>query len=215
MKCICTADLHGRFENIKKLRHEIEDADLVIIAGDITNFGDKDDAKGIIRAFMEYCDRILAIPGNCDKRDVNQALKDLKIYLHGKGIEINGVGFFGVGGSNITPFSTPQEYSDDELFGIASRGYGTLKSVHRRIMITHAPAYGILDRTSSGMHVGSKRLRDFIRENRVDLVISAHIHEARGMEHWQGTLFINPGPLHMGYAVVEIEEEIKAELRHI
>lgn len=212
MRILLIADLHGRYKKVSKIKEEIERADVVVIAGDITNFGGKDEARNILREFMEHNPVVLAVQGNCDTREVNEALKEFKIWLHGRSIVYNGVGFFGVGGSNSTPFSTPQEYPEEKLVEVAERGYNSLFEEERRIFITHPPVYGILDKTSSGHRTGSKALRDFVRQNDIEFVVSAHIHEAKGIEEWQGKVFVNPGPFHMGYAIVELDREVKPKL---
>ncbi len=212
MRLICVSDIHSRYSNIEKIKSELKKADVLIIAGDITNFGDKDEAREILREFMKYSSRVLAVQGNCDSPSVNDALKELKVWLHGRNVIINNIGFFGLGGSNITPFGTPQEYSEEKLLKTAEKGYKSLGNIERKIFITHTPPFGILDRTGSGLRAGSRALRNFIRDAELELVICGHIHEAKGIEKWQGKLIVNPGPLHMGYAVIELENKVKAEL---
>ncbi|GCC10551.1 phosphodiesterase [archaeon] len=211
MRLLCISDIHGRYKNIKKIESELREADIVILAGDITNFGDRGKTMKIIREFMKYNSKILAVHGNCDLSSVNDALKELKVWLHGRSAVINGTGFFGLGGSNITPFATPQEYSEEKLSGIVEKAYNSLGNTEKKILISHTPPYGILDGTGSGTRAGSKALRNFIRDADMELVICGHVHEAKGIEKWQGKLIINPGPIHMGYAVVDINDNDRLE----
>ncbi len=212
MRLLCISDIHGRYTNIKKIESELREADIVILVGDITNFGDRDEAMKIIREVMKYNPKILAVHGNCDLLSVNDALKELKVWLHGRSVVINGTGFFGLGGSNITPFATPQEYSEEKLSRIVEKAYNSLGNIEKKIFISHTPPYGILDRTGSGIRAGSKVIRNFIRDADMELVICGHVHEAKGIEKWQGKLIVNPGPMHMGYAIVEVNDGLEAEL---
>jgi len=41
MRLLCISDIHGRYTNIKKIESELGEADIVILVGDITNFGDR------------------------------------------------------------------------------------------------------------------------------------------------------------------------------
>lgn len=212
MRLLCISDLHGRYGNIEEIRGELRRAEVVIIAGDITNFGGKDEARNILREFMASNPVVLAIHGNCDNKEVNEALKEFKISLHGRGLVYEDIGFFGVGGSNSTPFSTPQEFPEESLVETARKGYSSLVEVDKKVFVTHTPASGILDRTGSGHNTGSKGLREFIRQSDIDLVVSGHIHEARGTEVWQGKTFVNPGPFHMGYARVDFNRVARVEM---
>lgn len=48
------------------------------------------------------------------------------------------------------------------------------------IMVSHAPAQGILDFSSKGGNVGSYALREFIDRSKPKYLITGHIHEAYG-----------------------------------
>ena len=56
--------------------------------------------------------RVLAVPGNMDRPDVLGWLEERGLSLHGRAVTIGGIGFFGLGGSNPTPFGTPFEVGD-------------------------------------------------------------------------------------------------------
>ena len=77
---------------------------------------------------------------------------------------------------------------------IVEKAYNSLGNIEKKIFISHTPPYGILDRTGSGIRAGSKALRNFIRDADMELVICGHVHEAKGIEKWQGKLIVNPGP---------------------
>lgn len=204
MKLLCVSDLHGEPGEIERLSA----VDVLVIAGDITHFGDRERAREILEGFKS-AKRLLAVPGNCDNLDVNEALVELDADLHSRGRIVEDVGFFGLGGSNSTPFNTPQEYSEDELWDFLAEGYEQVKSSPIKVMVSHPPPSNTdLDKTDI-MHVGSKKVREFIEMYKPDLVLCGHVHEARGQDVIGKTVIINPGPLHMGHALVDIGEDIR------
>jgi len=83
------------------------------------------------------------------------------------------------------------------------------------ILITHNPPFGTnLDRTETGEHVGSKAVREFIEKNKPILAISAHIHEAGGIDKLGDTVLFYPGVAYEGkYGLVSINKEIKCEIK--
>jgi Icc-related predicted phosphoesterase len=116
--------------------------------------------------------------------------------------------FVGLGGSNATPFGTPFELSEKEI-------YDTLKEVmvEGAVLVVHAPAKGHLDKTALASDLGSESVARIISEFSPPLVISAHIHEARGIERKGKTTFVNPGPASQGYAaIIDLNGEVKVEL---
>ena len=81
------------------------------------------------------------------------------------------------------------------------------------ILAVHAPARGQLDKTSSRDDLGSRAISDIVKKYSPKLVVSAHIHEARGFESDGKTIFVNPGPASNGYAaVIDLNAVINVEL---
>ncbi len=206
MKLLCVSDFHGGSGKIEGLSA----VDVLVILGDITHFGDRVRAMEILEGFKS-AKRLLVVPGNCDNLDVNEALVELDVDLHSRGRIVGDVGFFGLGGSNRTPFNTPQEYSEYELWDFLAKGYEQVKDSPIKVMASHPPPFNTdLDKTG-GVHVGSKKVREFIETYEPDLVLCGHIHEARGQDMIGKTVIINPGPFHTGHALVNIGAEIKVE----
>ena len=151
----------------------------------------------------------LAFPGNCDPDGVIAAIEGSKaILLHGKKKEVQGITFVGFGGSNTTPFGTPMEFSEDEIFSalddIMMGGV---------VLAVHAPPKGHVDRTSSKSDLGSRAIADIVEKYSPKLVVSAHIHESRGVEKDDRTVFVNPGPASRGYAaIIDINDDVNVEL---
>jgi len=206
MKLLCISDLHSEAGSIEGLA----EADALVICGDITHFGDGAKAKELLYSFKDS-NMILAVPGNCDNLDVNDALLDLDVDLHARGRIIDDVGFFGLGGSNETPFNTPQEYKEDTLLEFIMKGYEQVRDAAFKVFVTHTPPIDTKLDDAGGRHVGSTSVRRFIEEYQPDLVLCGHIHEAKGTDRMGKTVMVNPGMLRNGHALIDIGEDIKVD----
>ncbi len=212
MKIIAITDIHGRQDYGSVVEKAIIESDLVVIAGDITDFGAEKEADIIIEKIKVLNDNILAVSGNCDHDGVSLSLQHHGIDLQGKSKIINGIALYGLGGSNKTPFATPQEYSDDKL-GMALNNFSKLDNAKYHILISHPPpAKTQVDKTIFGLHVGSIVVRAFIEKFEPDLVICGHIHEATGVDKIGKTIIINPGPFPKHYAIIDINDKIEYTL---
>ena len=54
MKIIALADIHANLNYLPDIRDELSSVDLVLIAGDITHFGDKTQARTILSKLQQY-----------------------------------------------------------------------------------------------------------------------------------------------------------------
>ena len=215
MRFAAVTDIHGRVERVKKLAEVLKNEDLngILIAGDITHFSGSEVAENVLSPLLELKMRIVAVHGNCDGRDVPEFLNNLGISAHNRRVEFEGVGIVGIGGSNITPFHTIWELTEEEIADI-------LRSNYRDgdVILSHVPPKNtVADRVHFGFHVGSRALREFIEEKQPPLVICGHIHEGRGVDRVGKTVVLNPGPLFRGYyAVVDIKKNgVEVELKRI
>ena len=205
MKIIAIGDIHMSPDNIKRIDFARE-ADLIVINGDLTNYGTSKDAKKVLDSIMEVNPQVLAQFGNLDKPEINEYLEELEINLHNQARLVNNrVCFMGVGGSNSTPFNTPVEFSETQIHSFLSKVYEealhyiTLAEPIEKIkipliLVSHAPPYKTTtDRLRNGSHVGSSAVREFIEEYQPHLCIAGHIHEARGKDMIGNTTILNPG----------------------
>jgi hypothetical protein len=189
----------------------IKEADLVLLSGDLTNYGGVKETKTVLDNILEINPNVLAQFGNLDRHEVNEYLEQLGINLHGQARLVQGeVCLVGVGGSNFTPFRTPSEFSEKELAALADRAFRqgrefiTLaEPLHKRkiplILISHVPPFNTaIDTLYSGKHVGSKAIRTAIEHYQPDLCISGHIHEAKGRDTICNTPVYNHGMLRQG-----------------
>ena len=208
-RVLLLADLHGRYGKMDAFLSL--DPDLVIISGDITQFGPCEDARDLLARIDVPC---FVIPGNCDPREILQTLEESDaVSLHGSTLTLGKLTLTGVGGSNETPFGTPYELSEEEIDSLLSEATGKMEKNVHNILVCHAPPSGTLDRVGEAS-VGSTALRKHLKQ--FDLVCCAHIHEARGIVEEDGTIVVNPGPAADGNcAIITLGDEsrdIRVEL---
>jgi Icc-related predicted phosphoesterase len=218
MKIISFGDIHMATENLGRMTGIIGSEDVVIVSGDLTNFGGEDDAAQVLNAVRQICPRVFAVPGNLDQREVIAFLEREGVALHGRGMVLDGFGVFGCGGSNFSPFNTPLEFPEDEIYETLMRGYREVQGHRPLLMICHAPPYDTkCDRLRNGKAVGSTAARRFIEEIQPEVCVSGHIHESAGQDRMNATLVFNAGPFKAGgYVVVEAQgKEVKANLEFL
>ncbi len=144
----------------------------------------------------------ILVPGNSESyEELMKACEDWSsaIVLHGNGLEMDGISFFGIGGGiPVTPFgSWSYDFSEEEAEDL-------LKDCpNHAVLISHSPPKGILDRSSIGLHLGSKTIRKTIETKSPRLVVCGHIHESGGKTaQVGGTTVLNAGPKGMIFDVV-------------
>jgi Icc-related predicted phosphoesterase len=192
-------------------------ADGLIIAGDITEFGGRREAAGVIESFAAVNENILAVAGNCDQESVGEYLDERGMNVHGKIVEQGALQCVGVSGSLPCPGATPQEKGEDEFARILEQAIQSRsgKSGHL-VMVSHQPAYGTaVDTLRGSQYCGSHSVRKFIEKYKPILAISGHIHEAPGVDKLGKTTLVNPGPFRAGrYAVVTFNgKSVSVQLR--
>ena len=217
MKILAISDIHSRIGNISAIADDIAKADVILIAGDITNFGTAKQAKEIIKKISKYNGNILAVPGNCDPPSVDKYLNDQGMSLHCNCVELDGIKFLGIGGVMAGPGFGLDEAGNDDFSIDLTALEATLKPTDTSILLTHQPPFGTkIDDTGSGHHAGNMAIRDFIARNRPVLAVSGHIHNALGTDVIDGTTLINPGPIsRRTYGYITIGKTVSAEIRTI
>lgn len=208
MRIFGLTDIHGRKTYPGKVLEKIRIADIVLIAGDITNFGGYEEAESVINNLSSPNGQILAVHGNCDRTEAGDLITQRNMNLHATCRTVGEVQFQGIGGGNKTPFHTPQEYSEEEIRRTLEN-ISESPDIRFRVLISHSPPFGCkVDRMLLGLHVGSKAIRDYIEASQPDIVLCGHIHKARGIDQIGKTIIINPGPFPKHYVVIDIDEEI-------
>jgi Icc-related predicted phosphoesterase len=111
--------------------------------------------------------------------------------LHGSGVTVAGVEFFGLGGGvPVTPFGDwSYDFTEEqaaELLAGCPAGC---------VLVSHSPPKGAVDLSSGGQSLGSVAVRDVIVRQRPVLVVCGHIHGSAGRQAVIGTApVVNAGP---------------------
>lgn len=216
MKALVLSDIHGDTESLERILRSEPEHDMVLVLGDLTDAGLEDPqgaAEEVIELLNEYGSFVKAVPGNMDDETVLKLLIDNRINLHKQMCSMGDTDFVGFGGGE-TPFDTPFEPDDEERGEVLATLLDRTKAARRAIVSHQPPKNTAVDRTDDGTQAGSASLRRLLDDADVDLVLSGHIHEARGTDRIGDTLVVNPGPVNEGYyAVLEITDDITVELR--
>src|SRR6266581_3199965 len=174
MRIAATADLHFSPQSYDHVREQMghvrDEADLLIIAGDLTNYGKPPEMESLLNALVRLRLPIVAVLG-------------------GTGYERDGVGFAGtkgfVGGFGrgvLTAFGEPQvkafvQAAIDEAMKL-ERALMQLRAEKRVVVLHYAP---ILDTVRGEPeqifpYLGSSRLAEVVDRHGAQLVVHGHAH---------------------------------------
>ena len=198
MKILAVADFHGSqyrlnivLENVKKYSPE-----LVIVCGDITQFGPGEVATNFLNQIPV---ETFAIPGNIDTPDVAEAIDKSKAKnISLKKLEKNKISFVGIGGDSISQSNIRLiEKLLDE----------------KSVLVSHVPPHGFQDKAFIGMHTGNKDLRKIVDKCKPRLVLCGHIHENPGYTKINNTIVVNCSMGKRGEgAIIEINKNIAVKM---
>ena len=200
MKFVAISDTHCRHKSLK-----LPPADCIIHAGDVTYKGEQWEVADFLHWFgkLPYAHKIF-IAGNHDfffekkgKEAIQNLIPEGVTYLNDSGITINNLTIWG---SPVTPWF--YNWAFNRSRGPAINRHWKLIPGNTDILVTHGPAYGLLDTIINGSHAGDKDLRKVIETVKPKVHICGHIHEGYGMLQKNGTRFINATVLNESYELV-------------
>jgi Icc-related predicted phosphoesterase len=213
------SDTHNKHKHLtsKGMGNILGSGDILVHAGDCTSMGQKHEINEFLKWFSNTdFEHKIFIAGNHDfgfekETDIDQQFKDLGVtYLFDNDITIDGIKFYG------SPWQ-PEFYNwafnlprGEEL---AAKWEKIPDDVD--ILITHGPAYGILDYAPIGGHVGCEELYRKIVEVKPKIHVCGHIHDSYGQKSMGGIEFLNASTLNDRYEyahkpiVVEYDTETK------
>lgn len=173
LRILAAADLHGSLDIAKKLsvKAKKNKVDLVVLAGDIYGYSEGD--EGILSPFRKAGQKVVFVPGNCDFEEECKTLERDGKNIHNYYVTYGGVGIAGVGSPNWK-----LSLNDYDLAKI-KENFDRMKPA-KRILVSHLHAEGTAAEFSG--IAGEKILRKAVKDFKPDLLISAHIHEAEGIE---------------------------------
>jgi len=218
MKVLLVTDIHGDTENLENIVSR-ENFDAVLCAGDLC-----DDNK--YSNYEEHLEKVLdifesegtltkAVPGNMDPEEICvRHLIERRMNLHKKIAAFTTFEAVGFGGGQ-SPFDTPFEPEGEDIKQAVETLYDRM-SAETRVAVLHQPPKDTDLDIIDNKHVGSSEVREILEDKKFDLLLTGHIHEARGKDKINDTVLVNPGPVMEGYyAVAEIDEEISVELKQL
>lgn len=191
LKILAIGDIHGNTSLSKRLAERAvkENVDLVILAGDLTYA--EMSLEGIVGPFAKAKKDVLLLSGNHEAFSTTSFLSELyKPYsknLDSYSFIKEGIGFFGSGG--VVDMGI-HAISDSTLFEMINKAHNGIKNLKRKIMVTHMHPAG--SKAEQFGFKGAKAITKAIYEFQPEILITAHMHEASGMEEKIGnTLVIN------------------------
>jgi Icc-related predicted phosphoesterase len=191
VKLLAFSDLHRDLGQAAKLVEMSAGADVVIGAGDFASV--HEGLEETIAALAAIEAPTVLVPGN---NETEEALRDAAAawsaaaVLHGEGMTIDGIEFYGLGaGVPVTPWDWSFDLDDE------TAGEMLAPCPEEAILVLHSPPQGHCDTNGSGDHFGSAALHQAIEQKRPRLAVCGHIHESWGCESQLGeTPVRNLGP---------------------
>ncbi|HIH22831.1 TPA: hypothetical protein HA238_03825 [Candidatus Micrarchaeota archaeon] len=209
MRVFVFSDLHDEevtFESLRKKYAESDAGfDLVFILGDTTN-----DSPKFLEEVVSSSKNCFFIPGNNEPESAIQRVLSSRGYIHCKRVSLpNGLNIVGFGKSNITPFGTPGELSEEEI-------YSQMRSLpidSNTILLLHVPPLGFFDEVNGprgSQHIGSSSVLQIIEEKKPFVVFCGHVHENEGVAMIDNTYVIKVPAAKLGkYGIAEIDDKTR------
>jgi hypothetical protein len=198
MRIAATADLHytATQSSLKEQLASVRDeADVLLIAGDLTNFGQPAEMEPLLNVLVRLRLPIIAVLGNHDYESGRQdelmkmmTVEGIKV-LDGTGYERDGVGFAGtkgfVGGFGrgvLTAFGEPEiktfvKASVDEAMKL-ERAMSQLRTSKRVVVLHYSPIADTVVGEAPEIfpYLGTSRLAEVVDRHGADLVVHGHAH---------------------------------------
>lgn len=178
MKILHLSDTHGCHHRLRGL----PEADIVVHSGDFCMVGSEQEALDFLNWFCDlpYRHKIF-ISGNHDDSLYGanvDGLDDNVHYLCNSGLELDGLKFYGV-----------PMFMGDCVTDRQSRNYAKIPS-DTDVLITHSPAYGILD-FDDNVNYGSEEILERLAHFQLKAHLFGHIHARHGVVAQHGTIYSN------------------------
>jgi Icc-related predicted phosphoesterase len=193
MKLLLFSDLHTDTAAAKRIVELAQETDITVGAGDFASA--RRDISVCVDILKQIRKPTVLVPGN------NESYDELvgacsgwgsAHVLHGKGIELSGMPFFGLGGGiPITPFGDwSYDFSEEDAIRLLR------ECPSGAVLVSHSPPKGAVDEAGSGRSLGSTAVRDAVIRLKPRLVVCGHIHACAGQRGAIGsTPVINAGPV--------------------
>jgi Icc-related predicted phosphoesterase len=187
MRIYAVADIHGKPDRIKKLKNVMsqENPDILIIAGDITNYFSP---RKTLEKLKDIPVPILCVRGNSDLKPLEKYLYNQKntVLLNHVPQSYKAYDFLGLSGTIPLPFLSKIGFQEKKRLDCL-RAVITKKT----ILVVHPPPRGVCDKVGNKFRAGSFCLKHFIEDHPPLMVLCGHIHEQTGYQRLKSTLVIN------------------------
>ncbi len=199
MRIAATADLHFSPQSYDRLREPLsqvrDEADVLVVAGDLTNFGKPEEMEALLNALVRLRIPTVAVLGNHDYESGRaeelmrmMTAAGIKV-LDGSGYERDGVGFAGTKGfpggfgrGILTAFGEPEvkafvQASIDEAMKL-ERALSQLRAEKRVVVVHYAPIAETIkgEPPEISPWLGSARLAEVIDRHGAAMVLHGHAH---------------------------------------
>ncbi len=202
MRIAATADLHFSPQSYAAVREQLnkvrDEADLLVIAGDLTNYGQPGEMEPLLNAIVRLRVPTVVVLGNHDYESGQEqelmrmmTAEGIKV-LNGSAYERDGVGFAGtkgfVGGfgrSVLTAFGEPEiktfvRASIEEALKL-ERAMSQLRTPKRVVVLHYSPIAATVQGESPEIFpfLGTSRLAEVIDRHGADFIVHGHAHHGQ------------------------------------
>lgn len=202
MRIAATADLHFSPQSYASLKDQFErvrdDADVLVLAGDLTNYGQPDEMEPLLTVLLRLRIPTIAVLGNHDYESGKEeelcrmmVAAGIKV-LDGTAYERDGVGFAGtkgfVGGFGremLTAFGEREikqfvQASIDEALKL-ERAMALLRTEKRVVVLHYSPVVDTVEGEAREIFpfMGTSRLGEVVDRLGASLVVHGHAHHGK------------------------------------
>jgi len=202
MRIAATADIHFTPQSYDSLREPMtrvrDEADVLVIAGDLTNFGRPEEMRSLLNALVRLRIPIVAVLGNHDyesgqEQELIKMMTDEGIkVLDGSSYERDGVGFAGtkgfIGGFGRGVLTS---FGEREVKAFVKASVNETLKLERAVSMVRAPKivivthYAPIAETIQGEppeifpFLGSSRMAEVIDRHQAALALHGHAHHGK------------------------------------
>jgi uncharacterized protein len=202
MRIAATADLHFTESRHSALLDQLsrvrEAADVLVVAGDLTNFGRPEEMEPLLNVVVRSRIPTIVVLGNHDYESGKQgelvrmmAAAGIKV-LDGTAYERDGIGFAGTKGfpggfgrGVLTAFGEPEvkqfvQAAIDEALKL-ERAMAQLRTQKRVVVLHYSPIAATVQGESPEIfpYLGTSRLAEVVDRHGADLVLHGHAHHGQ------------------------------------